>query len=77
MADPVYSRVHRIAAGDRVIWTHADDADDAFHDDVTTADIGTVTGFANDERTYVTVTFDNGAEKTLTEDELHRLPPEA
>lgn len=67
---PEWSRVHRYMIGDRVAMLHE------YHDneDLTTNDEGTVTAFANDEKTYLEVTFDNGTIEVLTEDELRHLP---
>lgn len=60
------SRVHRFEVGDKVALTTDG------HDDLSMNDEGTVTGFANDEMTYLTVEFDD-EEYDLTEDELRRL----
>ena len=64
------SRVHRFQVGDNVEYT-----------DVSTfpptALEGKVTAFANEPRTYLVCNFTDGSSKTLTEDEVHRLPPDA
>ena len=62
------SRVHRFEVGDKV------SLDNAGHDDLELNDEGVVTGFANDEKTYLTVDFgEDKGEHDLTEDELRRL----
>lgn len=67
MAETVeQSRVHRFQVGDKVALTTDG------HDDLSMNEEGEVTGFANDEMTYLTVDFD-GDEYDLTEDELRRL----
>lgn len=65
------SRVHRFMVGDRVALNH-DGVDD---ETLNTNEEGTVTGFDNDEQTYLNVEFDNGTTRVLTEDELRHLPP--
>lgn len=60
------SRIHRFEVGDKVSLQNDG------HDELDFNDEGEVVGFANDEKTYLTVDFD-GDEYDLTEDELRRI----
>lgn len=68
------SRIHRFEVGDKVALTTDG------HDDLPMNAEGVVKDFANEERTYLTVDFEEnddlgveGGEYDLTEDELRRL----
>lgn len=60
------SKFHRFEVGDVVQYQ-----DETEWPPVTLE--GTITGFANDVRSYLVIDFDKVGEKTLTEDEVKRV----
>lgn len=64
--EKVQSKVHRFEVGDKVAYQTDG------HDELSMNEEGEIVGFANDEKTYLTVDFD-GDEYDVTEDELRRL----
>jgi hypothetical protein len=68
MAEAVeQSRIHRFQEGDKVSLQNDG------HDELAFNAEGVVKGFANEEKTYLTVDFGEDGEYDLTEDELRRL----
>lgn len=64
MADE--SRMHRLRVGDVVSYDDPSEWPPVHME-------GPITGFANDELTYVNCDFGDHGEKTLTEDEVKRV----
>lgn len=65
-AAPVESRMHRLRVGDVVAWDDASEFPPIHHE-------GPITGFDNDEMTYVVVDFGESESRVLTEDEVKRV----
>lgn len=61
------SKVHRVMAEDRVAYTTDG------NENLEVGAEGTVTGFDNEERTYLVVDWDNDYSSVVTEDEVRRL----